>query len=425
MTAASHSPFTLKPIADKKLMRLAKSVYEWIKLPNQPKCDLAIHFPLSQAINPISPEIDAFKIKDFILNTTIPLAILTPFPEGQMLVAVFDVNSEDNLITEILEKTGVKVIVSDDFSELTPRHIKDALSCKRETQLYLSKAVNPVQFKAYEIIAKRVELLKEHSPFILLHEVMASSVASKKQDAIHTNRSSWFETWTHASKSPFDCLVVSKDDMYPLLALEFDGKLHSEDGEQKRKDALKNEYCNKLSLPLIRINSSYLNKYSNHELQKYDRSGFMQGLVIALLCFSYQQRTERITARDEMVNNLKKIISSTPNASAELLIRSYLDDDNVWMDEYISQQIAEQSDNQLSNEFMRIYNVSPKIQFHTDNLNKITASLPVPAIGKKPALTFNCPSAIKAEIYGIGNPDALIKKYMSTFLLRLAILAGE
>lgn len=416
------SPFILKPVADKELKKIAISIMEWLNKQSN-RYDLAIHFPLSQAIDPKSHEASK-ALMGLQYTATIPLAILTPFPNGKLLAAVFDVKSEDPLITEILLKTGVKVITRFAFTNLTPRDIRDALLGERKPKSYERSSVGFQQLQAFKIISDRMNCLKQFNPFILLHEVRASSIATIKPEAIHTNNSSWVDIWEHAQKTSFDCLVVSKNDMYPLLAVEFDG-IHHQDDKQKRKDALKNEYCNKLSLSLIRINESYLNNDMTPALFEYQRSYFLQGLIFEVLRYTYLNRIDELDFKKKISDFIAKQRDINPDAASESILFNYFSSEEDRTDELISQQEEELVINRIRNEYRSIYNADPEIQFSTDRFDRIAASLAVPAITSRKALIFNCPT-IKAEIFGFEKLDleCLIKDYMRRFLLEFAIAAG-
>ncbi|GBL45882.1 hypothetical protein SFMTTN_1693 [Sulfuriferula multivorans] len=418
------SPFTLKPVADKELTKVAISILEWLNKQSN-RYDLAIHFPLSQAIDPKSHEASK-SLMGLQYTGTIPLAILTPFPNGKLLATVFDIKSEDPLITEILLKTGVKVITKDAFSNLTPRDIMDALNGERKSKLYERNSVGFQQFQAYKIIADRAGPLEQYNPFVLLHEVRASSIATIKREAIHSNSSSWGYIWDHAQKTSFDCLVVEKNSMYPLLAVEFDGG-HHQDDKQKRKDELKNEYCNKLSLPLIRINECYLNNDLTPAFLEYQKSYFLQGLIFEVLGHAYLKRIDQLKSRKKISDFTDKQRDINPDITSESIVFKYFADEEVRIDEQVSQQAEEWEKERLCNEYKSIYNADPEIQFSTDRFERIFASLAVPVVVSRKTLIFNCPTAIKAEIFGIDNRDleSLIKNYMSRFLLELAISAGN
>jgi hypothetical protein len=66
------------------------------------------------------------------------------------------------------------------------------------------------------------------------------------------------EQYSYALKAHFDFLICDKSDL-PLFAVEFDGPSHKRP-RQQRNDDLKNSLCDRLGLPLLRINSNHLTK---------------------------------------------------------------------------------------------------------------------------------------------------------------------
>jgi len=58
-------------------------------------------------------------------------------------------------------------------------------------------------------------------------------------------------------RSHFDFSVTDRD-YQPLFSVEFDGPLHKTSQVQRRRDALKNELCDRFNHGLLRINSKYL-----------------------------------------------------------------------------------------------------------------------------------------------------------------------
>lgn len=65
-------------------------------------------------------------------------------------------------------------------------------------------------------------------------------------------------SFTYALKSHFDFLAVDETNL-PLFAVEFDGPLH-EVATQAARDSLKDALCDQFELPLLRVNSRYLEK---------------------------------------------------------------------------------------------------------------------------------------------------------------------
>lgn len=67
------------------------------------------------------------------------------------------------------------------------------------------------------------------------------------------------EEYSFALKSHFDFTVYDNQSLLPLFAVEFDGKSHRTE-TQRFRDNIKNRLTNRFDLPLLRINSRYLEK---------------------------------------------------------------------------------------------------------------------------------------------------------------------
>lgn len=81
-----------------------------------------------------------------------------------------------------------------------------------------------------------------------------------------TNSGISTEDYSFALKSHFDFTVYDNKSLLPLFAVEFDGKFHRTE-TQKIRDEIKNRLVNRFDLPLLRINSRYLEKkYRNLDL---------------------------------------------------------------------------------------------------------------------------------------------------------------
>lgn len=66
------------------------------------------------------------------------------------------------------------------------------------------------------------------------------------------------EEYGYSMRAHFD-FVVTDNQHNPLFAVEFDGPLHKTQAQQHR-DKLKNQVCDRLFFPLLRINDRYLSK---------------------------------------------------------------------------------------------------------------------------------------------------------------------
>jgi hypothetical protein len=67
------------------------------------------------------------------------------------------------------------------------------------------------------------------------------------------------EEYSYALKAHFD-FVVTDSDTKSLFAVEFDGNQHQYDPDTRQRDKLKNSICDKLGMPLLRIDKEYLSR---------------------------------------------------------------------------------------------------------------------------------------------------------------------
>ncbi len=76
-------------------------------------------------------------------------------------------------------------------------------------------------------------------------------------DALRIDRSGLeADAYTYALKAHLDFLVVDSDSL-SRFAVEFDGPSH-DNPDRRRKDILKNDICERLGLPLLRVTAKYL-----------------------------------------------------------------------------------------------------------------------------------------------------------------------
>jgi len=71
------------------------------------------------------------------------------------------------------------------------------------------------------------------------------------------------EEYRYALQAHYD-FVIYDNGNYPLFAVEFDGPFHENDANVIKKDILKNNICEKLIFPLLRINADFLTKKINN-----------------------------------------------------------------------------------------------------------------------------------------------------------------
>ena len=66
------------------------------------------------------------------------------------------------------------------------------------------------------------------------------------------------EEYGYAFKAHFDFVIARRQDTQALFAVEYDGPLHSSEREVQHRDRLKDGICDKLGLPLLRVDSEFV-----------------------------------------------------------------------------------------------------------------------------------------------------------------------
>ncbi len=112
-----------------------------------------------------------------------------------------------------------------------------------------------------------------HHDLLNVSEQFGVRVESKTRiaDVLQINNSGISnELYTYAMKAHFDFLLVNDETELPLLAVEFDGPSHDWDIKQRERDNKKNNLCEKLEFPFLRIRSTWIeNNYRGLNLLDY------------------------------------------------------------------------------------------------------------------------------------------------------------
>jgi hypothetical protein len=66
------------------------------------------------------------------------------------------------------------------------------------------------------------------------------------------------DLYRYALKAHLDFVVAQQSDGRVHFAVEFDGPYHQDSAVAQRNDAMKNEICERLGLPLLRIDADFL-----------------------------------------------------------------------------------------------------------------------------------------------------------------------
>lgn len=67
------------------------------------------------------------------------------------------------------------------------------------------------------------------------------------------------EEYSYSLRAHFDFVIADQRSL-PLFAVEFDGPRHENDPKTIYRDELKRSLCDKLGLPLLRVDADYLRR---------------------------------------------------------------------------------------------------------------------------------------------------------------------
>src|SRR5260370_33235699 len=73
------------------------------------------------------------------------------------------------------------------------------------------------------------------------------------------------EEYSYAFKAHFD-FVVTRADSSAVFSVEYDGSMHASDPTTIERDKKKNAICQKLGLPLFRVDFAYLKQVGNFSI---------------------------------------------------------------------------------------------------------------------------------------------------------------
>ena len=132
--------------------------------------------------------------------------------------------------------------------------------CKKITER-IRGIMNKEIFNKYENITyERINKVCKNVNTSVFPKVRLADIFSITKSGISN------EEYSFALKSHFDFTVYDNKTFLPIFSVEFDGKYHRT-GTQKFRDDIKNRLADRFDLPLLRINSRYLDtKYRNLDL---------------------------------------------------------------------------------------------------------------------------------------------------------------
>lgn len=242
--------FQRRALGKPSLLNAIRNLYGKIKDEKLP-LEICLNIPISQILDPLSREsCDLFEGSQFV--ETIPLSIFTRFPKGKIIAGIFDHEDAKNNHETIsnLRRLGLKIEIIPSYEELSFENFIETPDTIEKMTQQVRLPVGRQHFKALSELKERAERLEEHNPYLLLNEVSCTSVADFRIESVFDPGSRHsVAAWSYLKKTSFDILVVEKQGMTPVLAVEYDGPSHDLD-DQIEKDRLKNDFCSDIRLPL-------------------------------------------------------------------------------------------------------------------------------------------------------------------------------
>ncbi len=318
------SNFQRTQVASPELLIKAKDIYN---LPDRHKLgiELGLQLPLSQIVDPKAGDV-RFPLEDYQYTDTIPLALLSSFPKGEILLAVFDshdaINNDD--VIRFLQDRNVTTRVVESYEGLDAKELIN--SVKGLSRKLLPSDRTPVgwkHFQAYKVLEERLANRK-FKRFILLNEVRSSKTGWLiPENVFDPYGDKDREVAEYIEKTSFDILVFDEKNMEPILAVEYDGPHHQNDDDQVRKDEFKNYFCEAIGLPLIRIGDLFLDPSPSEVdqlTQELLKTELRQALLLHFLHnagMELEKQRRRNTNFQKEIDRLKSGISEHTGLSFE------------------------------------------------------------------------------------------------------------
>jgi very-short-patch-repair endonuclease len=105
-------------------------------------------------------------------------------------------------------------------------------------------------------VLRELESIAEDNGMRILAKTRLSDVIQKDGTYLSARE---FDFYT---RSHFD-FVIADNDWHPLMVVEYDGPVHEEDEKQQERDRIKNEFCRRAKMGILRINDRYVTKLAN------------------------------------------------------------------------------------------------------------------------------------------------------------------
>lgn len=102
--------------------------------------------------------------------------------------------------------------------------------------------------------AKELESVVEERDCLVYKKVRVADVLDITRSGLSN------QEYTYALKAHFDFVIARQRDTKALFAVEYDGPLHKSKQEVQDRDCLKDGICDKLGLPLLRVDSEFVHQ---------------------------------------------------------------------------------------------------------------------------------------------------------------------
>lgn len=409
------SYFRRSAVASQELLQKARELYE---SPERSKLnvEIGIQFPFSQIVDPTAPFIKSqFDGRQF--GETIPLVVLSAFPKARLLLAVFDDGSiqYDQTITNFFHSQGIQVVQVMNFSLLNASTVFNSIVSYQGIQGNFGRLpVGHQHAAALDILRDRESLLNEFNPFMTLNEVRCSSVGCFRSEGVFSpNARHELAIWEYIKETSFDILVFDKESLEPVLAVEYDGDHHMST-EQQQKDSYKNQFCEAISLPLIRIDERFIppDEYDLDSLtQEQLKTKFRQGLLIRFLGYASRQLQKHL----EFTRLLEKHHREGMNGMQ--LVDFVFDEHQE--SEHLFDLMVRDDRRELEVEYRKLFGETPDVSFEELAESRIQGVL---SWGR---CSLKTPCGIRLQAFGLTNTplDQLAKDFMFDWLVETRIAA--
>lgn len=102
--------------------------------------------------------------------------------------------------------------------------------------------------------AEELESVADEHDCLVYKKVRVADVLDIQQSGLSN------QEYGYALKAHFDFVIADRQDTRALFAVEYDGPLHGSEPEVQCRDRLKDSICDKLGMPLLRVDSEFVHQ---------------------------------------------------------------------------------------------------------------------------------------------------------------------